>query len=516
VDRLPKSKINIIRRRYINSRKVNGARLAAELNINRNTVYKYLYEFAEIRRLHPNKLKDMAFMLPRRKQIFPKSTRYDELISALPGLVENYAGSSLDSVNLWKDYKVLYPDGYCHYRFWLYYTQWRKENNICHYYHRRIKNIPSGDEDEFESWRNGNDRELWRKAVAILDSYYKRPMPEISKQIEINEETILKYIERYQALGIKGLLHKTFTPNAEVQRGVQERRQNVLKLIQQTPKLYDINRTSWSINDLSKVYEKLYNRPLSSRSIRDHLQKLGYKFQKSRERLTSPDKHFQEKMDRIKSILSHLQPSEKFFSIDEYGPGTVRMKTGWSQTKEGEIKSVPQIQKSKGWYIMTAALELSTNQVTHFYSVKKDTEEMIKLINILLLQYKNNTKLYLSWDDASWHRSKKLSKHLELINSKFYREVNQTPLVELAPLPSSAQYLNIIESVFSGMAKAIIHNSDYESLAECQAAVDRYYKERNEHFLANPKRAGNKIWGKEVIEAVFDDTKNAKSRKRTK
>ena len=51
--------------------------------------------------------------------------------------------------------------------------------------------------------------------------------------------------------------------------------------------------------------------------------------------------------------------------------------------------------------------------------------------------------------------------------------------MELAPLPSCAQFLNVIESVFSGMARAIIHNSDYESLAACKAAIDRHFAERN-------------------------------------
>ena len=41
---------------------------------------------------------------------------------------------------------------------------------------------------------------------------------------------------------------------------------------------------------------------------------------------------------------------------------------------------VPQYQKSKGWLILTAALELSRNQITHFYSLKKNTEEMIKMV----------------------------------------------------------------------------------------------------------------------------------------
>jgi hypothetical protein len=85
--------------------------------------------------------------------------------------------------------------------------------------------------------------------------------------------------------------------------------------------------------------------------------------------------------------------------------------------------------------------------------------------------------------------------------------------VELAPLPSGAQFLNVIESVFRGMARAIIHNSDYESVEECRRAIDRYIKERNQYFLENPKRAGKKIWGEERVKAVFSEINNCKDPK---
>jgi hypothetical protein len=51
------------------------------------------------------------------------------------------------------------------------------------------------------------------------------------------------------------------------------------------------------------------------------------------------------------------------------------------------------------------------------------------------------------------------------------------------PLPSGAQFLNVIESVFSGMSRAILHNSDYKSVDECKEAIDRYFKDRNSAFL---------------------------------
>ncbi len=60
---------------------------------------------------------------------------------------------------------------------------------------------------------------------------------------------------------------------------------------------------------------------------------------------------------------------------------------------------VPQYQKSKGWLILTAALELSRNQITHFYS-KKNTEEMIKMADLLRAEYHDWRTIYLSWDAA--------------------------------------------------------------------------------------------------------------------
>jgi hypothetical protein len=72
------------------------------------------------------------------------------------------------------------------------------------------------------------------------------------------------------------------------------------------------------------------------------------------------------------------------------------------------------------------------------------------------------------------------------------------PSIALAPLPAGAQFLNVIESVFSGMARAIIANSNYGSIDEARAAIDRYIQERNEKFRCTPKRAGGKIWGTEL------------------
>ena len=213
---------------------------------------------------------------------------------------------------------------------------------------------------------------------------------------------------------------------------------------------------------------------------------------------------------KITKILSHLSADEAFFSVDEFGPFSVKAQGGRAFTAKGIRRTFPQWQKSKGKLILTAALELSSNQITFFYSNKKNTEEMIKLMFLLLDKYKSKRRIYLSWDAASWHMSKTLFTEVSKVNSTKYRDAHSTPAVRLAPLPSLAQFLNVIESVFSGLARSIIHNSNYVSLEACKAAINRYFLERNDYFLSNPKRAGQKIWGKELTVPIFKAANNCK------
>ena len=202
------------------------------------------------------------------------------------------------------------------------------------------------------------------------------------------------------------------------------------------------------------------------------------------------------KLEAITGILSRLTESELFFSIDEFGPVSVKSRGGVALTAPGEQRTVPQFQKSRGRLLLIGALELSTNQITHFYAERKNTNEMIKLLHVLLLQHKAKKRLYLSWDAASWHGSKQFENEVKRVNAQEFRDVNGTPEVVLAPLPACAQFLNVIESVFSGMARAVIHNSDYQSSEECMSSIDRYFLERNQYYIDNPKRAGDKIWRK--------------------
>jgi hypothetical protein len=164
--------------------------------------------------------------------------------------------------------------------------------------------------------------------------------------------------------------------------------------------------------------------------------------------------------------------------------------------------------KTRGTIILTSALELQTNQITHFYSTAKNTSEMIKMIDVLRRNYRSKKKLYISWDAAGWHMSKALGERVEFLNG--WADYDRAPTIELAPLPSRAQFLNVIESVFSGLSRAVIENSDFKSVDDAKAAIDLYFSDRNQNFLEHPRRAGKRIWGKEREPASFSEAHNCK------
>jgi DDE superfamily endonuclease len=222
----------------------------------------------------------------------------------------------------------------------------------------------------------------------------------------------------------------------------------------------------------------------------------------------SSDPLYAEKVDAIKKVLSELKDDEAFFSIDEFGPFAVKMHGGKALQPPGKMRHVPQWQKAKGSLILTAALELSRNQITHFYSDQKNSAEMCKLIDRLRQQYKSCRKIYLSWDAAPWHSSAQLQGHFEFLNG--WAGYDRSPMVEILPLPAQAQFLNVIESVFSGMARAVIHNSDYATVEDAKAAITRYLEDRNRSFALAPRRAGRSIWGQERTPAIFAVTNNCK------
>ena len=336
------------------------------------------------------------------------------------------------------------------------------------------------------------------------------PAASVAREFQVTPKTVLKWTARFRTHGRAGLDDRSSKPHRIARRHLQpgsELNDAVFELLHTPPRDSGFNRTTWRLADLQSAL-KMQGVLTSQNNLSLVIKKAGYQWKKARVTLTSSDALYREKVDAIRKALSDLKDDEAFFSIDEFGPFSVKKRGGKALQPPGYVRHVPQWQKSKGSLIVTAALELSRNQIIHFYSDRKNSAETCKLIDQVRRQYKGYRRIYLSWDAAPWHSSEELLSRVEFFNG--WADHDKAPQIEILPLPAQAQFLNVIELVFSGMARAIIHNSDYASVTEAKTAITRYFEDRNRTFAVTPQRAGRSIWGQERVPAAFALTNNCK------
>ena len=517
-NRISLKKLRVLHGLFIKS-EINISGTARALKSSKITIRKYFSVLRLFKTQFPDDINHFNRFISFLKKLNKDSERPSEQQTRMSSIFQQVHDSIVNSNSNrkieWEKFITKFPDGYRYTQFTYLFSKWLNENNLNIGTKRwKIKSIPEEDLITLNRWRLSTDRRKWEKSVVVLDVLNGEPISRTAFKVERSRRKIKEWLKSFEKEGLKGLqTDKKKKVNKKIIKNIETKKSNLVKMIHETPKNFGINRASWSLETLKYAYKQTYGITISNSMISEYIKSLGYGFRKAKKVLTSPDPNYREKLQHITKILSGLTNKQKFFSVDEFGPFAIKIKGGTSIVKLGEVKTYPQWQKSKGSLICTAALELSHNQITHFYSSKKNTDEMIKLLDLLLVKYKDEEKIYFSWDAASWHASKKLNDKIDEVNQEEYRNINKTPLVELAPLPSSAQFLNVIESVFSGMSKGIIHSSDYQSPDECKSAIDKYFNDRNVYFQKYPKRAGKKIWGKEINKPIFDETKNFKDSK---
>ena len=118
-------------------------------------------------------------------------------------------------------------------------------------------------------------------------------------------------------------------------------RRAVFALLHEPPSAIGINRTSWRMADLTQILRER-GTPVCAQVVRDITRSAGWRWRNVRKVLTSTDPEYRAKVHHIRSILAELQEHEAFFSIDEFGPFSIRAQIGKALAAPGEIPTVPQ------------------------------------------------------------------------------------------------------------------------------------------------------------------------------
>jgi transposase len=155
------------------------------------------------------------------------------------------------------------------------------------------------------------------RAMVVLATHRKIPRQTICAFLGVGKAFVLKYWNKFKTSGIAAI----FAPQTKSNRKIDDSdlRNAVFGLLHEPPTNYGINRTSWTMPLLSRVLKE-NGRQIGTAVIAKMIKAAGYKWRKARIVLTSTDPTYREKLDRIRSILSHLQPDEASFRLTNTAP----------------------------------------------------------------------------------------------------------------------------------------------------------------------------------------------------
>ena len=339
-------------------------------------------------------------------------------------------------------------------------------------------------------FKHGTHKNYSKKAIAIIMADEGQTLLETIETTHAAERTIYRWLQNFNKDRLESIMVHVHAPARE--KAKEERQTRVIDIIHKRPLLYGINRTTWTYDAIAEAYQKEYGSTISVGKVRDVIHNTNYSWRRAKKVLTSPDPEYKTKVEKVLDTLQGLQEGECFFFIDEVGPYQVKKYGGRVLIPKDQTPTVPEYQKSRGKIQFVAALEAVTNQMTWLFTPDKGAVSMVGLFEQIVRNYAGCPAAYVTWDAISVHSSKVV---VEWIKS--HNATATGPQIKVVPLPSNAQFLNVIESVFGGMKKAVICNSDYATPRDMQEAIALHFEERNQFYRENPKRAGNKIWDKQ-------------------
>jgi transposase len=292
---IPAITIGKIRKKFIDDPKFNKSRLGRGLHISKTTVNAYGTELQTIKAFYPNKLKDFEFFLPVSLPGRPKKEIYQELCSVLPALIQQQKGPRLKVVEMWQAYKISYPEGYSYTPFKDHFFKRCAANDIRLVSTNRIGGLTDEQKETLRHWCLSNDNQRWQIAVVLEAAHTRKSLLKTMEKVECCFKTVLRWIAIFNEKGLDGFQH-TYTVNKKVADAAQLKTDNPIHLLRQSPKIYGLQRTSWTTILLAEVYNQEYGSSMSQASVSQYLRRAGIYFRHAKEVLTSPDPAYRRNM----------------------------------------------------------------------------------------------------------------------------------------------------------------------------------------------------------------------------
>jgi len=230
-----------------------------------------------------------------------------------------------------------------------------------------------------------------------------------------------------------------------------------------------VGMTVWSLPKLRDyLIEQGIVESISIEWLRQILRRHRVRWRHTKTWKESNDPEFEEKRRRIHRLYQRRRPGGVRLCFDELGPLNLLPRHGKHYARIGHVDRLRATYHRTGGVRYFLAIYDLEQDTLHGYPVKqKNRRTFLAFLRWLRRTYRGRGTLHIVLDNATFHSRPEVLAYAAANDIRFYWT------------PTNASWLNRIEAQFTALVKFTLHNTDYASHDDMQAAIRGYLRWRN-------------------------------------
>jgi transposase len=244
------------------------------------------------------------------------------------------------------------------------------------------------------------------RARMILLSARGFSVPEITDIFEVTDETVYKWLGRFEAEGPEGLLDR---PRSGRPRGIDDETEKQLQeLLEESPSEEGYDFTTWTAPLLKAHLAEHGEVEVSEDSVRRALHRMDFVWRRPRWHIDYEDPAYRQRMEAIGRAIYEAGEDAPILVQDETNVRRLPpLRSMWMPC--GQQKRVP-VPESNGKFSLYGVLDLSGGATYVNDYPTGNSQHTIGFLEELLERFSG--PLILIWDQATWHTSKVVNRFI--------------------------------------------------------------------------------------------------------
>jgi transposase len=310
----------------------------------------------------------------------------------------------------------------------------------------------------------------YRHARIILLSVGGVGNAQIAERVGCTATWVRTIIHRFNQGGIDAITYYPYLRSRPGPRKfLAEITEQICEVALSSPKAL-IGMSVWSLPKLREylIAQKIVD-AISIEHLRQILRARKIRWRHTKTWKDSTDPLFWRKYRKIRRLYKRGRPTGgRRLSIDEFGPLNLLPRHGKHYARPGHVNRLRATYSRKGGVrYMYGVYDLEADTLVGRFVKRKNRRTFLTFLKGVRSLYPRGQVLHIVLDNATFHDRPEILAYAAKHRMKFYFT------------PTSASWLNRIESHFTALKKFALDNTDYRSHPEMEAAIHSYLRWRN-------------------------------------